>query len=213
VGTHHDNLVNSSGTLAPGHSAGVTTIIGNYTQQSGGTLEIEIGGVAQGTQFDFVNVTEDVQLGGLLDLKRIGGFVPGPSQNFIIMSADAISGAFANVASGQRLAMNGGSGSFLVHYGPGSPFNPNQVVLSNFQASSGPAGDFDSDGYVDGRDFLVWQRGQSPNPNSAADLAAWRNNFGFSGLAASGTTIPEPRAEMLAFCLALCASLQQRRPF
>ncbi|MBA3480592.1 MAG: hypothetical protein H0T51_02150, partial [Pirellulales bacterium] len=44
VGTFNGNLVNSSGTLAPGHSAGNTTINGNYTQQSGGALEIEIGG-------------------------------------------------------------------------------------------------------------------------------------------------------------------------
>ena len=33
------------------------------------------------------------------------------------------------------------------------------------------AGDFNNDGVVDGADFLAWQRGESPEPLSAADLA------------------------------------------
>jgi hypothetical protein len=40
------------------------------------------------------------------------------------------------------------------------------------------AGDFDADGDVDGRDFLVWQRGGSPVPLSASDLADVTTNFG-----------------------------------
>jgi hypothetical protein len=42
----------------------------------------------------------------------------------------------------------------------------------------GLSGDFDSDGDVDGRDFLAWQRGSSPAPLSGADLAAWQDNYG-----------------------------------
>ncbi|MEM9659538.1 MAG: hypothetical protein AAF961_14355, partial [Planctomycetota bacterium] len=34
-------------------------------------------------------------------------------------------------------------------------------------------GDFNSDALVNGADFLVWQRGGSPNPLSASDLAEW----------------------------------------
>lgn len=46
----------------------------------------------------------------------------------------------------------------------------------------GPAqGNFDGDGDVDGRDFLVWQRGGSPTAGSASDLAAWQSNYGTSG--------------------------------
>jgi hypothetical protein len=41
-------------------------------------------------------------------------------------------------------------------------------------------GDFDIDGSVDGNDFLVWQRGGSPTPLSAMDLADWQTNFGQS---------------------------------
>jgi hypothetical protein len=38
--------------------------------------------------------------------------------------------------------------------------------------------DFNSDGQVNGRDFLAWQRGQSPNPGNSADLAIWRDQYG-----------------------------------
>jgi hypothetical protein len=40
------------------------------------------------------------------------------------------------------------------------------------------SGDFDSDGDVDGADFLGWQRGASPNAGSAADLEDWQTKFG-----------------------------------
>jgi T5SS/PEP-CTERM-associated repeat protein len=202
VGTYHGDLNNSSGTLAPGHSAGVTTISGDYFQQAGGNLEIEIGGAAQGTQYDVVNVTDAVQLGGQLDLKLISGFVPTPSQSFVILSADGVSGSFSNVGNGQRLTAAGG-GSFQVHYGLGSAFDPTLVVLSAFQ--SGLSGDFDADGDVDGRDFLIWQRGGSPNPNSSADLAAWKANFGFHALTASGTAVPEPSGGWLALAAIVSA--------
>ncbi|QDT73370.1 hypothetical protein [Lacipirellula limnantheis] len=52
--------------------------------------------------------------------------------------------------------------------------------------------DFDYDGDVDGRDFLIWQRGGSPYPLSASDLADWRSNFGTGLLAATNVAVPEP---------------------
>ena len=53
-------------------------------------------------------------------------------------------------------------------------------------------GDFDGDGDVDSRDFLAWQRGGSPNPLSAGDLAEWQANYGNDPLAAM--SVPEPSA-------------------
>lgn len=52
-------------------------------------------------------------------------------------------------------------------------------------------GDFDNDGDVDGRDFLMWQRGQSPNPGSASDLALWQAEYN-GGLLVATTAVPEP---------------------
>ncbi len=55
-------------------------------------------------------------------------------------------------------------------------------------------GDFDGNGVVDGRDFLVWQRGGSPNPVSAADLADWRANYGAGAAVGAAGAVPEPTA-------------------
>ncbi|GEM_PF-1455646 len=51
------------------------------------------------------------------------------------------------------------------------------------------AGDFDGDGDVDGKDFLSWQRGVSPTPFSAGDLATWQGAYGSPLMAA--TAVPE----------------------
>ena len=53
-------------------------------------------------------------------------------------------------------------------------------------------GDFDGDGDADGRDFLAWQRGESPSPLSAADLADWQAAYNGGALSASATAVPEP---------------------
>jgi hypothetical protein len=54
-------------------------------------------------------------------------------------------------------------------------------------------GDFDGNLVVDGADFLKWQRGQSPDPLSASDLAAWETNYGMvATLSATSTAVPEP---------------------
>jgi hypothetical protein len=59
-------------------------------------------------------------------------------------------------------------------------------------------GDFDNDGDVDGRDFLVWQRGGSPNPLSAGDLAEWQAAYNGGALSAVVASVPEPSAIWLA---------------
>ena len=65
----------------------------------------------------------------------------------------------------------------------------------------GMAGDFDMDGDVGGRDFLIWQRGASP---SASDLADWQANFGNPLLTAAATVVPEPATgALIAIGLAL----------
>ena len=90
----------------------------------------------------------------------------------------------------------------MVFQGADDPFaNPVQIVIDNFRligptASTDP-GDFDSDGDVDGRDFLVWQRGGSPTSLSSTDLAAWQTNYGAGILTANASAIPEPSTTVL----------------
>ncbi len=72
----------------------------------------------------------------------------------------------------------------------------------------GTPGDFDGDGDVDGRDFLAWQRGESPDPLSAADLAEWQGAY--NGGALSAVSVPEPTSAGL-LLLALSSLLAIKR--
>jgi hypothetical protein len=83
---------------------------------------------------------------------------------------------------------------------------PNQLLLV---VESRP-GDFDSDGDVDGRDFLVWQRGGSSNPLSASDLAEWQANCVVTVSMATSLAVPEP-ASLVLIVLCLVATLDLHR--
>lgn len=71
-------------------------------------------------------------------------------------------------------------------------------------------GDFDGDGDVDGRDFLLWHRDGSPNPGSASDLADWDANYGTVPTPAVATTVPEPPTWAMVM-LGMAASVTRRR--
>jgi hypothetical protein len=88
-----------------------------------------------------------------------------------------------------------------VDYGTG--LDPSLIILSDFRLSSFP-GDFDSDGDVDGRDFLAWQR----NP-SVGDLSDWQENYGTGSLQTS--SVPEPMSSAILAIAAMSAFT--RRPF
>lgn len=79
--------------------------------------------------------------------------------------------------------------------------------------STGPTGpgDFDMDTDVDGSDFLLWQRGGSPNGPTAGDLAEWQSNYP-APLAGVGavSAVPEPGAVAL-LMTAAAAMLPCRR--
>ena len=98
IGTIVGNVNNSAGTVAPGASPGILTIVGSYTQGSAGVLSMEIGGTTVGTEYDQLNVIGNATLGGTLQTTLINGFVPGPTDTFsLVQTSGAISGTFANV--------------------------------------------------------------------------------------------------------------------
>ncbi len=92
------NLVNNGGTLAPGNSPGTTQVNGNYTQAVDGTFEVEIGGLQQGSEYDWLNITDAATLAGTLDVGLIdlgsGPFTLGEGDVFDILSAESITGEF-----------------------------------------------------------------------------------------------------------------------
>ncbi len=197
VGIYNGSLTNGGGTLAPGDSAGNTTIVGDYVQQSDGAIELEIGGTGMGTTYDFVQVSGNAILDGELLLGVIDGFVPDAADTFLVLSAGDLLGVFDNIANGQRLDTFDGFGSFQVNYGINSSFDPDQIVLSDFQITDDA--DLDNDGDVDGFDFLVIQR------DFPSLIPLWRQQYGAEGLVA----VPEPADSGLIFTgLALFACLR-----
>lgn len=97
TGTIEANLTNA-GTVSPGNSPGTITVDGNYTQESTGSLAIELGGTTPDTEHDQVVVTGAVILGGTLDVSLINEFSPQLGDSFTIMTYGSITGTFASTS-------------------------------------------------------------------------------------------------------------------
>ena len=114
-------------------SPGAITINGNLTLLSDSKIVMEIGGLSQGTQYDYLAINGMAALNGTLVLEMINAFqmqLNGGQIFTLLTSGDVISGAFTNVANGERLVTADGTASFQVNYGPGSLFDPDNLVLS-----------------------------------------------------------------------------------
>lgn len=197
--------IESGGTLAPGSSAGQLTVE-QLVFETGSTLEIEIGGLTAGTEYDQL-VGDSVTLSGdlavsLLDLGS-GLFIPNQTDTFSVLDATSLTGMFDNVVSGTRLDTTGGEGSFLVTYDSAS----DMVLLSDF-ALTAPSGDYDGDGDVDGADFLLIQS----NGMTAGDLADWQTNYGSADALSGATAVPEPSTAALILMSVSMLSMKRSRP-
>jgi len=85
------------GHIAPGNSPGILNT-GSVTFNSGSNFDVEIGGPTVGTQYDQLNVTGSVTLGGAaLNLARLSGYTPASGTQFTVLNndgADAVTGLF-----------------------------------------------------------------------------------------------------------------------
>jgi len=118
VGTIQTNLFNA-GTVSPGESPGTITVDGNYTQESTGVLEIELGGTTPGTQYDQLVVTGDAVLNNALKVTLIDSFVPALGNSFTVMTFNSLNGQFTELdlpelGSGLGWALSYNSQSILL---------------------------------------------------------------------------------------------------
>lgn len=185
---------------------GSLTVQGDFYHLDGGVLAIDLGGHSPGVDYDVVSVLGKVDLEGDLSvsLADVGGspFAPMLGNVFSILTAtQGITGQFAHVG----LPTLPSDFQWRLDY---LPTTVRLTVLS--------AGDFNLDGIVDGRDYVVWRN----NGGSQADYDLWRAHFGISaGLGsgaiadASNTAVPEPGSILLLTCGIIVSALSrmQRR--
>ncbi len=104
IGTIEGDVVNAGGTFKPGHSPGTITINGNFTQTSGGVLNMEVGGTTPGTAYDQILVNGTAFLGGTLNLVRWNGYVPHDGDVYTMFTYYAKVGSFARFVDATPVA-------------------------------------------------------------------------------------------------------------
>ena len=212
------NVVNH-GVASPGASAGKLTVQGDYFQDDG-ILEIEIGGLLPGAEFDQLVVNGSASLtenfliqegSSTLVVTLIDDFEPVAGDEFIVLTAtggiEDNFGAFElpTLASGLAWSFPGYDLQGLNHF-----------TLS-VQAVINIPGDYNGDGLVNATDYTSWRDslgstvtnpfdgadGNGDGMITSADYSVWRSNFGRSTSAATkGVAVPEPTSAWL-LCLAI----------
>ena len=111
---------------------------GNASFASGSTFSVELNGTTVGTQYDQLDVTGTVNLGGST-LSVATGFTAAPGDRFTIINndgSDAVVGTFAGLAEGATFTA--GSNTFRISYVGGT--NNNDVVLTDRRHADGRHG-------------------------------------------------------------------------
>jgi len=94
--TLHADVING-GLIAPGNSPGLLTIDGDYTQESTGTLLMELAGLNLGSGYDSLNITGTANLAGILDIQLLDGFTLTAGDSFDLLTAALIQGNFDSI--------------------------------------------------------------------------------------------------------------------
>ena len=124
--------VTNSGAIAPGASAGRLDIIGSLVLSNSAELRLELGGSTPATQFDFLNVSGGVTLGGALAVSLINNFqstMTNGASFTLLASGTPLAGAFTNVASGGVLTTTDGYARFTVLYAGATSLRLTNLVI------------------------------------------------------------------------------------
>jgi hypothetical protein len=149
-----DVTVEAGGMVGPGNSPGLMQVLGDVTYMSGSTLALELGGLAFGTGYDRVDVTDDVATTGTVegtatieagtnfDIDYFGAFTAGLGDEFDVLVADDIDSALLSTMlfdfSGAALGSGLSWGFNIVDFGSGREALRLSVVEQQFAGVPAP---------------------------------------------------------------------------
>jgi T5SS/PEP-CTERM-associated repeat protein len=172
-GTVRANVSLTNGVLRPGFSVGHLDVVGNYQQGSNATLLMDIEG--QG-QFDTIDITGDVQLGGTLRIDASNLTTSNPGDSFEIITAPPgtpLVGAFNTIET-----VGNNDIYFSVRYDPGDP-DPDVLRSAGVSALVWDRGDMNRSGEIDDVDFRLFVLGLM-NPSRYFD-ECYCDDYGQAG--------------------------------
>jgi hypothetical protein len=216
VGSTGRVQLDSGGAISPGNSTGTGVLtVGSLGLNSGAAMNVALGGVARGAQYDALTSTGVVSLNGTLNVSLIGGFKPVTGNTFDILDWGSLSGTFASVQLpdlGGRIIWDSshlyttGTLSVLATYYAGDINRDGRVDvadisammtaladLSTYQAIHGPGG-----GPLTQQQLLLIADLDSDGAVTNADLQRLINLLANGGGSGSVTAVPEPSGLALA---------------
>lgn len=162
----------------------IMTVDGNFTAQSGSTLQLDILSPAIRDQ---LIITGALQAAGTLTVAlATGAATPQLGDSFDILDFASASGTFDTLN--------------LPGLNTGLAWNTSRLYVDGM-LSVGLASDFNTDGQVDAADYVLWRT----NPTAYGDLAgynSWRQNYGATAVGNGSNigvnAVPEPSCVLLA---------------
>lgn len=83
------------GFLAPGNSPGTLTFLNHLALTSTSTTQMQIAGLTEGSEYDYIHVTGNLTLGGVLSIELLNGFTVSEGDAFNLFDAANTTGSFA----------------------------------------------------------------------------------------------------------------------
>ncbi len=200
TGTTGGGDLHFEGDITPGASPATVTFANHVVFGAGAVAKFELAGTSAGTQYDQIHVNGLLDLDGALQVSFINGFTPTAGHSFDLLDWTTLSGTFS---------------SLVLPSSGGLTWDTSQLYTTGVLtvASSGTAGDYNSNGTVDAADYILWRKNQGstnvlPNDPTGGTIGTtqyntWRTHFGQppgtgSGLTSASTSqVPEPASGVL----------------
>ena len=184
--------VKGAGTFSPGLSPALT-IVGSITLTPTNTLIMELGGMSRGGQYDAIDASGTLGLGGVMNVTLIDGFNPAAGHTFDLFDWATLSGTFATLN--------------LPSLAAGLAWDMSQLYSTGVLSVASPGfqeADFDEDGDVDGDDLVRWRnnfgtgtthmQGDADGDADAdgVDFLTWQRQLGSPPSVVATAAVPEP---------------------